>query len=156
MRSELTLVFEENDETLHWLFNILVYAHHVSDDNAKRMMEPMLQEYLTKQSYEQAMKLDKAQLDEDKLINDHLNHGLVKFKPGQVIVVGEKIKALVYMIEQAGSMMEEADDETISLQVRDLFKGHDKVLDRMKEATLKALEKAGARGAKIEKFSFDS
>lgn len=153
MKCEVTLIFEENDGTLKWLFNIITYAHHISEPNVKKMIEPMLKEFLHERSYVQLMKLAAADVSEEDLVQTHLNNGLIRFNNPTIKVRGQKIKAICYMIEQAGAMQAAAVGEDVPDYILDLFKGHETILVRMKEVVLQALEAAGAQGVKIEKFS---
>ena len=66
---------------------------------------------------------------------------------------GPKIKAMCYMIEQAGAMQEAAAGEDVPENVLALFKGHQGILDRIKIVITEALQIAGAKGVQIEKFS---
>jgi hypothetical protein len=155
MKSELTLVFEETDGTLRWLFNILIYAHHVSEPTIRKQLEPMLKEFLHPQSYKEVIRLADAEIEEEQLINDYLQNDLVKFNSKEVIISGQRIKAMCFMIEQAGHMEEEANksEDPIPQEIRHLFEGHKEILDRMKKVVIEALERAGAKGVKIDKFS---
>jgi hypothetical protein len=153
MKCEVTLIFEENDGTLKWLFNIITYAHHISDPNIKQMLEPMLKEFLHEKSYVQLMKLAAAGISEEELIQTHLNNGLIRFNNPTIKVRGPKIKAMCYMIEQAGAMQAAAAGEEVPGYILDLFKGHETILGRIKEVVTEALDQAGAQGVKIEKFS---
>lgn len=153
MKCEVTLVFEENDGTLKWLFNIITYAHHISDASVKKMIEPMLKEFLHEKSYVQLMKLGAAGISEEELVQTHLNNGLIRFNNPTIKVRGQKIKAICFMIEQAGEMQAAAVGEDVPDYILDLFKGHETILARMKEVVIQALESAGAKGVHIEKFS---
>jgi hypothetical protein len=153
MKCEVTLIFEENDGTLKWLFNIITYAHHISEPNIKKMLEPMLKEFLHEKSYVQLMKLGAAGISEEELVQTHLNNGLIRFNNPTVKVRGQKIKAMCFMIEQAGAMQAAAKGEEIPAYILDLFKGHETILGRIKEVVTVALENAGGQGIKIDKFS---
>lgn len=153
MKSEITLIFEENDGTLNWLFNIISYAHHISDDKVKGMLEPMMKEFLHADSYNKLIQLANENLPEEKLITDHINKGLIKFSSPTVKVRGQKIKAMCYMIEQAGAMQAAAQGEDVPESVLALFKGHQEILDKIKNVITEALETAGAKDVKIEKIS---
>ena len=153
MKCEVTLIFEENDGTLKWLFNIITYAHHISDAAVQKMLEPMLQEFLDEKSYAKVMQLSAAGIPEQELIQTHLHHGLIRFNNPTIRVRGPKIKAMCYMIEQAGAMQAAADGEEVPDYVLDLFKGHETFLDRIKQVVTSALEQAGAKGVRIDKFS---
>lgn len=153
MKSELTLIFEEKDGTLNWLFNIISYAHHISDDKVKGMLEPMMKEFLHADSYNKLIELAKTNIPEEELITEHLNKGTIKFSSPTVKVRGPKIKAMCYMIEQAGAMQDAAAGEDVPDSILALFKGHQGILDRMKAVVTESLEAAGAKGVQIEKFS---
>jgi hypothetical protein len=153
MKSEVTLIFEENDGTLNWLFNIISYAHHISDEKVKGMLEPMMKEFLHPDSYNKLIELSDKQIPEEELITDHLNKGLIKFNTPTVKVRGQKIKAMSYMIEQAGAMEKAAEGEDVPESILALFRGHQGILDRMKEVVTKGIADAGAKGVKIESFS---
>ena len=153
MKCEVTLIFEENDGTLKWLFNIITYAHHISEPNIRKMLEPLLKEFLHERSYLQVMKLAAAGISEAELIQTHLNNGLIHFNNPTIKVRGQKIKAMCYMIEQAGTMQAAAAGEEVPEYILDLFKGHELILSRMKEVVTEALAQAGACGVQIEKFS---
>ena len=153
MKSEVTLIFEEKDGTLNWLFNIISYAHHISDAKVKGMLEPMMKEFLHADSYNKLIELSDKNIPEEELISDHLNKGVIRFSSPTVKVRGPKIKAMCYMIEQAGAMQEAAAGEDVSDNILALFKGHQGILDRMKTVITEALEAAGAKGVQIEKFS---
>lgn len=153
MKCEVTLIFEENDGTLKWLFNIITYAHHISEPEVQKMLEPMLQEFLDAKSYAKIMALAKAGISEEELIRSHLHNGLIHFNNPTIRVRGQKIKAMCFMIEQAGAMQAAAAGEEVPDYILELFKGHETFLDRMKQVVTEALEQAGARGVHIEKFS---
>lgn len=153
MKCELTLLFEENDGTLKWLFNIITYAHHISEPKVKKMLEPMLKEFLHEKSYVQLMKLAAAEISEEELVKTHLNNGLIRFNNPTIKVRGPKIKAMCYMIEQAGAMEAAAGGEDVPDFILDLFKGHETILSRMTEVVTEALVTAGAKDVKIDKFS---
>ncbi len=153
MKCEVTLIFEENDGTLKWLFNIITYAHHVSEPNVKKMLEPMLKEFLHEKSYVQLMKLGSAGVPEEELVQTHLNNGLIRFNSPTIKVRGPKIKAMCYMIEQAGAMQAAATGEDVPDYILNLFNGHETILGRMKEVVTNALIASGAQGVSIEKFS---
>jgi hypothetical protein len=153
MKCEVTLIFEENDGTLKWLFNIITYAHHISDPNVKKMLEPMLKEFLHEKSYVQLMKLGAAGISEEDLVQTHLNNGLIRFNNPTIKVRGQKIKAMCYMIEQAGAMQAAAAGEEVPDYILNLFRGHETILGRIKEVVTQALAQAGAQGIQIEKFS---
>jgi|SRR5690606_25357481 len=153
MKSEVTLIFEENDGTLNWLFNIISYAHHISDDKVKGMLEPMMKEFLHPDSYNKLLELANQNISEQDLIGEHLNKGVIKFSSPKVTVRGPKIKAMCYMIEQAGAMQEAAAGEDVQESVLALFKGHQGILDRMKVVITEAVQVAGGKGVQIEKFS---
>lgn len=153
MRSEVTLNFEENDGTLNWLFNIITYAHHISDDKVKGMLEPMMKEFLHPESYSKLMKLSDDAIPEEELITQHINKGLIRFSSPTVKVRGQKIKAMCYMIEQAGAMEQAAAGEDVPDSILALFKGHEQILDRIRQVVTEAVQAAGAKGVQIEKFS---
>jgi hypothetical protein len=153
MKCEVTLIFEENDGTLKWLFNIIVYAHHISEPNVQKMLEPMLQEFLHEKSYAKVMELSAAGISEEQLIQTHLHNGLIRFNKPTIQVRGPKIKAMCYMIEQAGAMQAAAAGEEVPAYILDLFKGHETFLDRIKQVVTDALGQAGAKGVHIDKFS---
>lgn len=153
MKSEITLIFEENDGTLNWLFNIIAYAHHISDDKVKGMLEPMMKEFLHQDSYNKLIELSDKNIPEEELITEHLNKGLIRFNSPTVKVRGQKIKAMSYMIEQAGAMEKAAEGEDVPDSILALFRGHQGILDRMKEVVTKAIEDAGAKNVQIESFS---
>ncbi len=155
MKCEVTLVFEETDGTLHWLFKIIGYAHHISEPNVQKMLEPMLKEFLHAQSYQQLVQLARRKVPEAELVQNHLNNGVVKFNSQQVKVVGSKIKAMCYMIEQAGAMQIAAASENVPDYIYCLFEGHQLILDRIKEVVTEALVSAGAKGVQINQFSSD-
>lgn len=153
MKCEVTLIFEENDGTLKWLFNIITYAHHISEPNVQKMLEPMLQEFLDEKSYKKVMQLTRAGISEEELILTHLHNGLIRFNNPTIRVRGPKIKAMCFMIEQAGAMQSAAAGEEVPSYILDLFTGHETFLDRIKKVVTEALEQAGAKGISIEKFS---
>jgi hypothetical protein len=153
MKCEVTLIFEENDGTLKWLFNIITYAHHISEPNVQKMLEPLLQEFLHEKSYSKVMQLTEAGISEEELIQAHLNNGLIRFNHPTIQVRGPKIKAMCYMIEQAGTMQAAAAGEEVPAYILDLFKGHETILCRIKQVVTEALEQAGAQGVSIDKFS---
>lgn len=153
MKSEITLIFEETDGTLNWLFNIIAYAHHISDDKVKGMLEPMMKEFLDEKSYNKLIQLSNDNLPEEELINEHINKGLIKFNSPTVKVRGQKIKAMCYMIEQAGAMQSAAAGEDVPESILSLFKGHQEILDKIKKVITEALETAGAKDVKIDKIS---
>jgi hypothetical protein len=153
MKCEVTLIFEENDGTLKWLFNIITYAHHISEPNVRKMLEPMLKEFLHEKSYVQLMKLAAAEIPEEDLVQTHLNNGLIRFNNPTIKVRGSKIKGMCYMIEQAGAMQAAAEGEDVPEYIMNLFKGHEIILERIKEVATQALSAAGAQGIHIDKFS---
>jgi hypothetical protein len=153
MKCEITLIFEETDGTLKWLFNIITYAHHISDPHVQKLLEPMLKEFLHEKSYVQVMKLGAAGISEEELVQTHLNNGLIRFNNPTIKVRGQKIKAMCYMIEQAGAMQAAATGEDVPEYIMNLFKGHETILGRMKEVVTDALNNAGAQGIHIDKFS---
>ena len=153
MKCEVTLVFEENDGTLKWLFNIITYAHHISEPRVQKMLEPMLKEFLQEKSYLQLMKLAQKKISEEELVQKHLQNGLIKFNSPQVKVRGAKIKAMCYMIEQAGAMQAAADGEDVPDYILNLFQGHAQILNRIKEVATEALVMAGAKGVQIKEFN---
>jgi hypothetical protein len=153
MKCEVTLVFEENDGTLKWLFNIITYAHHISEPRVQKMLEPMLKEFLHEKSYQQLMKLAQKKISEEELVLKHLQNGLIKFANPQVKVRGAKIRAMCYMIEQAGAMQAAADGEDVPDYILNLFQGHAQILNRIKEVAAEALAMAGAKGVQIEEFN---
>jgi hypothetical protein len=153
MKSEVTLNFEETDGTLNWLFNIITYAHHISDEKVKGMLEPMMKEFLHPESYSKLMKLSDEAIPEEELISQHINKGLIKFSSPTVKVRGQKIKAMCYMIEQAGAMEQAAAGEDVPDNILALFKGHQQILDRIKQVVTDAVQSAGAKGVQIDKFS---
>lgn len=153
MKCEVALVFEENDGTLKWLFNIITYAHHISEPRVQKMLEPMLKEFLHDKSYQQLIKLAQKQISEEELVKKHLQNGLLKFNSPQVKVRGPKIKAMCYMIEQAGAMQAAAVGEDVPDYILNLFQGYDHILNQIKEVVADALVKAGAKGIQIEEFN---
>jgi hypothetical protein len=153
MKCEVTLIFEENDGTLKWLFNIITYAHHISEPHVKKMLEPMLKDFLHERSYVQVMKLGAAGISEQELVQTHLNSGLIRFNNPTIKVRGQKIKAMCFMIEQAGAMQAAATGEEVPEYILNLFKGHETILERIKEVVTEALNHAGAQGTSIDKFS---
>jgi hypothetical protein len=153
MKCEVTLLFEENDGTLKWLFNIIIYAHHISEPNVQKMLEPMLQEFLEENSYLKVMQLSEAGISEEELIQTHLHNGLIRFNNPTIRVRGQKIKAMCYMIEQAGAMQAAAAGEEVPAYILDLFNGHETFLGRIKQVVTEALEQAGAQGVRIDRFS---
>jgi hypothetical protein len=153
MKCEVTLIFEENDGTLKWLFNIITYAHHISEPNVKKMLEPMLKDFLHEKSYVQVMKLGAAGISEEDLVLTHLTNGLIRFNNPTIKVRGQKIKALCYMIEQAGAMQAAAAGEEVPEYISNLFNGHETILGQIKNVVTEALTHAGAQGTRIDKFS---
>ena len=153
MKGEVTLIFEETDGTLKWLFNIITYAHHISEPRVQKMLEPMLQEFLQEKSYQQVLKLAQKQIPEEELVQKHLHKDLIKFSSPQVIVRGVKIKAMCYMIEQAGAMQAAAEGEDVPEYILNLFEGYEIILTRIKEVITEALVTAGAKGVQIEEFN---
>lgn len=153
MKCEVTLVFEENDGTLKWLFNIITYAHHISEPRVQKMLEPMLKEFLDAKSYQQLIKLAQQKIPEDVLVQKHLRNGLIKFNSPQVKVRGPKIKAMCYMIEQAGAMQAAAEGEDVPDYILDLFQGHELILNKIKEVVAEALVMAGAKDVHIKEFN---
>ncbi|MDB5263454.1 MAG: hypothetical protein JWQ14_2737 [Adhaeribacter sp.] len=153
MKCEVKLVFEENDGTLKWLFNIITYAHHISEPRVQKMLEPMLKEFLHEKSYQQVIKLAQKKVSEADLVQKHLPQGLVKFSSKQVSVRGVKIKAMCYMIEQAGAMQSAAEGEEVPDYILNLFDGYEDILNRMKEVVTEALVTAGAKGIQIKEFN---
>ena len=77
MKCEVTLIFEETDGTLKWLFNIITCAHHISEPPIRKLLEPMLKEFLHEKSYIQLMKLAHANIPEEELVQRHLNNSLI-------------------------------------------------------------------------------
>jgi hypothetical protein len=153
MKCEVNLVFEENDGTLKWLFNIITYAHHVSEPRVQKMLEPMLKEFLADKSYQQLIKLAQRKITEKELVQKYLSNGLIKFNGPQIQVRGNKIKAMCYMIEQAGAMQAAAEGEDVPDYILNLFEGHAQILKRIKEVVAEALVTAGAKGVQIEEFN---
>jgi hypothetical protein len=153
MKCEVTLVFEENDGTLKWLFNIITYAHHISEPRVQKMLEPMLKEFLHEKSYQQVLKLAQKKISEEDLVLKHLHKDLIKFSSKQVNVRGVKIKAMCYMIEQAGAMQAAAVGEDVPDYILHLFDGHEVILNRMKDVVTEALVTAGAKGVQIKEFN---
>jgi hypothetical protein len=153
MKCEVKLVFEETDGTLQWLFKIISYAHHISEPPVQKMLEPMLKEFLHAQSYQKLVQLAQKKITEDELVQKHFNQGVIKFKSTQVQVPGPKIKALCYMIEQAGTMQAAALGEDVPDYILRLFSGHEVILNQIKDTVSLALESAGAKGVHITKFS---
>jgi len=153
MKCEVTLIFEETDGTLKWLFDIITYAHHISEPPIRKLLEPMLKEFLHEKSYIQIMKLANAQIPEAELVQTHLYNGLIRFNKPTIHVRGAKIKAVCYMIEQAGSMQAAAKGEDVPEYILSLFRGHEIILKRMQDVISEALITAGAKGLKIDKFS---
>ncbi|WP_026462853.1 hypothetical protein [Adhaeribacter aquaticus] len=153
MKCEVTLIFEETDGTLKWLFDIITYAHHISEPNVRKLLEPMLKEFLHEKSYLRLMKLTQQEVSEEDLVTKHLRNGLIKFNNPQVVVKGQKIKAMVYMIEQAGAMQAAAEGDDVPDFILNLFKGHESILQRMKDVVTEALLVAGAQDVQITKFS---
>src|SRR5687768_15213518 len=144
MKSEVTLIFEEKDGTLNWLFNIISYAHHISDAKVKGMLEPMMKEFLHADSYNKLIELSDKNIPEEELISDHLNKGIIRFSSPTVKVRGPKIKAMCYMIEQAGAMQDAAAGEDVSDNILALFIGYHGILDRRIAAIVEAVVAAGA------------
>lgn len=153
MKCEVTLNFEENDGTLKWLFNIITYAHHISEPHIKKMLEPMLKDFLHEKSYVQVMKLGAAGISEEELVQTHLHNGLIRFNNPIIKVRGQKIKAMCFMIEQAGIMQTAAAGEDVPDYILHLLDGHETILERIKEVVTEALRNAGAQGVHIDKFS---
>jgi hypothetical protein len=149
MKCELTLIFEENDGTLRWLFNILIYAHQISDPEVRTALQPTLQEFLHERSYKEVLRLAETDIEEQVFVKDYLLQDLIKFKAGQVKMKGEKIKAMCFTIEQAGNMQAEADPNSVSEEVIALFEGHEDRLSQIKDCMIKALEEAGASEVQI-------
>ncbi|AMM50154.1 hypothetical protein TH61_01770 [Rufibacter sp. DG15C] len=149
MKCELTLIFEENDGTLRWLFNILIYAHQISDLEVRTALQPTLQEFLHERSYQEVLRLADTDIEEQVFVKDYLLQDLIKFKPGQVKMRGEKIRAMCFTIEQAGNMQAEADPNSVSAEVIALFEGHENRLNQIKDCMIKALEEAGASQVQI-------
>lgn len=155
MKCELSLVFEENDGTLRWLFNILIYAHQVSDPTIRKALQPTLKEFLHKRSYQEVLRLAETDIDEEAFVRDYLRQGLIKFNASQVRMKGEKIKAMCFTIEQAGHMQASADPDSVSAEVLALFEGHEQRLNQIKLCAAEALKEAGAKGVHIEAFSHE-
>ncbi|KAA5546652.1 hypothetical protein [Adhaeribacter rhizoryzae] len=153
MKCEVTLVFEEHDGTLKWLFNIITYAHHISEPRVQKMLEPMLKEFLHAKSYQQLIKLAQQQISEEELVQKHLRNGLIKFNSPLVKVRDAKIKAMCYMIVQAGAMQAAAEGEEVPDYILNLFQGHEHILNSIKEAVTEALVLSGAKGVQIEEFN---
>jgi len=153
MKCEVTLVFEENDGTLKWLFKIIAYAHHISEPRVQKMLEPMLKEFLHEKSFQQLIKLAQQGISEAELVQKHFNNGLIKFSSPLVKVRDAKIKAICYMIEQAGAMQTAADGEDVPDYILQLFNGYETILKRIKEVITQALVSAGAQGVHIDAFS---
>ncbi|WP_192820126.1 hypothetical protein [Rufibacter sp. LB8] len=152
MKCELTLTFEENDGTLRWIFNILVYAHQISDPQVRKALQPTLQEFLHKRSYEEVIRLADTDIDEGDFVRDYLKQNLIKFNASQVKFKGEKIKALCFTIEQAGQMQAAADPGAVAPEVLALFEGHELKLNQIRHCAQQALTEAGAQGVQIKAF----
>ncbi|WP_114777578.1 hypothetical protein [Botryobacter ruber] len=153
MKSEVTLIFEETDGSLKWLFDVFAYAYHISEPNVQKMLEPMLKEFMHEKSYSQLMKLSASGISEEELVKKHIHKNLVRFSSPTVYVRGKKIKAMCYMIEQIGAMKAMAAGEDVPDYAANLLEGHENILDRMKDAITEALVTAGAKGVHIEKIS---
>ncbi|WP_207435717.1 hypothetical protein [Sabulibacter ruber] len=155
MKCELSLVFEENDGTLRWIFNILIYAHQISDPHVRKMLQPTLKEFLHKRSYQEVIRLAETDIDEGDFVRDYLKQNLIKFNASQVRVKGEKVKAMCFTIEQAGHMQAAAEPGTVDPEVLALFEGHELKLHQIKHCAIEALKEAGAKGVQIERFSHE-
>lgn len=155
MKCELSLVFEEHDGTLRWIFNILVYAHQISEPAVRKALQPTLKEFLHKRSYQEIIRLADTDIDEGDFVRDYLKQDLIKFNAAQVRFKGEKIKAICFTIEQAGHMQAAADLDSVDPEVLALFEGHELKLNQIKHCAQEALHEAGARGAKIDHFSHE-
>ncbi|MGV3540911.1 MAG: hypothetical protein ACO1OQ_13940 [Rufibacter sp.] len=155
MKCELSLIFEENDGTLRWIFNILVYAHQISDPDIRKALQPTLKEFLHKRSYQEVVQLAETDIDEADFVRDYLKQNLIKFNAGQVRFKAEKIRALVYTVEQAGQMQLAADPGSVAPEVLALFEGHELKLKQIKLCAEEALKTAGAKGVQIERFSHE-
>ena len=155
MKCELSLIFEENDGTLRWLFNILIYAHQISDPNIRKGIQPTLKEFLHKRSYQEVIRLAETDISEEDFVKDYLKQNLIKFNASQVRVKGAKIKAMCFTIEQAGHMQQAADPGSVSPEIIGLFEGHEFKLNQIKLCAEEALKEAGAKGVKIESFSHE-
>ena len=153
MKCEVTLIFEEDDGTLKWLFNIIIYAHHISEPRVQKMLEPMLKEFLHEKSYQQVLKLAHKKISEEDLVLKYLHKDLLRFSSKQVYVRGTKIKAMCYMIEQAGAMQAAAVGEEVPEYILNLFEGYEVILKRMKDVVTEALVTAGAKGVQIKEFN---
>jgi hypothetical protein len=152
MKCEVVLIFEENDPTLRWLFNMITYAHHIGEPPVKNMLEPMLKAFLHERSYVQLMKLAAAGISEKELVSTHLHNGLLRFNKPIIKVRGQKIKTMCYMIEQAGTMQAAAGSE-VPPYILNLFNGHETILGQIKKVVTDCLEISGAKGIEIDKFS---
>ncbi|GGK66360.1 hypothetical protein ACD591_02560 [Rufibacter glacialis] len=155
MKCELSLVFEENDGTLRWIFNILIYAHQISDPQVRKMLQPTLKEFLHKRSYQEVIRLAETDIDEGDFVRDYLKQNLIKFNASQVRVKGEKIRSICFTIEQAGHMQAAADPASVDPEVLALFEGHELKLRQINHCAIEALKVAGAKGVQIEKFSHE-
>ncbi|MBA9075639.1 MULTISPECIES: hypothetical protein [Rufibacter] len=155
MKCELNLIFEENDGTLRWIFNILIYAHQISDPDIRKALHPTLKEFLHKRSFQEVVRLAETDIDEGDFVRDYLKQNLIKFNASQVRFKGEKIKALCFTIEQAGQMQAAADPASVAPEVLALFEGHALKLNQIRHCAEEALKEAGAKGVKIERFSHE-
>ncbi|MFC6997756.1 hypothetical protein [Rufibacter roseus] len=155
MKCELSLIFEENDGTLRWLFNILIYAHQISDPQVRKALQPTLKEFLHKRSYQEVIRLAETDIDEGDFVRDYINQDLLKFNAGQVRMTGEKIKAMCFTIAQAGQMEAAADPDSVAPEVMNLFRDHELKLNQIKQCAIEALKEAGAKGVSIERFSYE-
>jgi hypothetical protein len=90
---------------------------------------------------------------EEQLVQQYLQNRLIKFNAPQVKVRGAKIKAICYMIEQAGAMQAVAEGEEVPDFILALFDDHELILQRINDTITEALVVAGAKGVQIEKFS---
>jgi hypothetical protein len=120
---------------------------------ARKMLEPMLKEFLHEKSYVQLMKLAAAEIPEEDLVQTHLNNGLIRFNNPTIKVRGSKIKGMCYMIEQAGAMQAAALGDDVPEYILNLFNGHETILEKIKQVVTEALVSTGAQGVQIEKFS---
>jgi hypothetical protein len=155
MRCELSLIFDETDGTLRWIFNILIYAHQISEPPVRKMLQPTLKEFLHKRSFQEVVRLAETDIEEGDFIRDYLKQNLIKFNTSQVKIKGEKIKSICFTIEQAGHMQAAADPETVDEEVLALFKGHELKLHQIKQCAIDALQQAGAKGVQIAEFSHE-
>jgi len=155
MKCDFSLVFEENDGTLRWIFNILIYAHQISGSGVRQALQPTLQDFLHKRSYQEVLRLADTDIDEADFVRDYLNQNLLKFSSAEVRFKGEKIKALCFTIAQAGHMQAAADPDAVSPEVLALFAGHEAKLEQIRQCAVTALQEAGAKGVSIDYFSHE-